>query len=465
MSVNTAQSPPVADSPSTGPSTGSGQRIASVSARLGSDQGGYHVLMIAPTSFFADYGCHVRILEEARVLRKLGHNVTVVTYHSGNDVAGLDIERTTPIPWWRDAVVGSSPHKIAYDILLSFKVLRVAWRRRPDVIHGHLHEGALIGWPLSLLGRVPLVFDFQGSLTSEMVDHRFLRQDGPFFGPMRRLEEFINRLPATIITSSEHAARLCVDEYGCRPECVEPIPDAVNPDVFRPGLLSEAERRARKEALGIPPDRHVVVYLGLLAEYQGTDLLVRAAARLLADHPSTALPFDGAQDKRRGSGPHPDVHFLVMGYPGRHRYQHLAVQLGIADHITLTGRIPYEQAPEMLALGDVAVAPKLSATEGSGKLLNYMAMALPTAAFDTPVSREYLGVDGVYAPRADVDGLALAMRRLLDDPEQAATRGRRLRERAIAKYSWDDSGRRLVEIYERVMAVGTRKNVVGRTCR
>ena len=26
----------------------------------------YKVLMIAPTSFFADYGCHVRILEEAR---------------------------------------------------------------------------------------------------------------------------------------------------------------------------------------------------------------------------------------------------------------------------------------------------------------------------------------------------------------------------------------------------------------
>ena len=28
----------------------------------------YRVLMIAPTSFFADYGCHVRILEEARSL-------------------------------------------------------------------------------------------------------------------------------------------------------------------------------------------------------------------------------------------------------------------------------------------------------------------------------------------------------------------------------------------------------------
>lgn len=419
--------------------------IASAPALSGSDQRRYHVLMIAPTSFFADYGCHVRILEEARVLRKLGHDVTIVTYHSGNDVAGLDIERTMPIPGRRDAVVGSSWHRIIYNVLLPLKALEVTWRRRPDVIHGHLHPGALIGWPLSVLGRVPLVFDFQGSLTSEMVDHHFLRQDGPFFGPMRRLEEFINRLPAAIITSTQHAANLCVATYGCRPEIVHPVPDSVNADVFRPGLLSGAERQACREALGIPSERRVVVYLGLLAGYQGTDLLVRAAVQLLADLP--------------------DVHFLIMGYPGQHRYQHLAEQLGIADHITLTGRIPYEQAPEALALGDIAVAPKLSATEGSGKLLNYMAMALPTAAFDTPVSREYLGADGVYAPPGDVDGFAAAMRQLLNDPEGAAGRGRRLRERALANYSWDDTGRRLVEIYEHTMTIGDQRNVVGRAYR
>lgn len=401
--------------------------------------------MIAPTSFFADYGCHVRILEEARILQKLGHAVTIVTYHSGSDVPGLDIRRTMPIPWRRDAVVGSSPHKLIYDALLSLKVLRVARQCRPDIIHGHLHEGALIGWPVSLLRHVPLVFDFQGSLTSEMVDHQFLRRDGPFFGPMRRLEEFIDRLPAAIITSTEYTASLCVTEYGCRPEVIHPVPDAVNADIFRPGLLSESERRARKAALGIPPDRRVVVYLGLLAEYQGTDLLVRAAARLLAERPN--------------------VHFLIMGYPGPHRYQHLAEQLGIAHHVTLTGRIPYAQAPEMLALGDVAVAPKLSATEGSGKLLNYMAMALPTAAFDTPVNHEYLGPDGVYAPRGDVDGLASAMRRLLDDPERATAIGRRLRERAITCYSWEAAGRRIVEIYEHVMALSRRRDVVGQAHR
>ena len=40
----------------------------------------YNVLMIAPTMFFADYGAHVRILEEATSLRDLGHKVTILAY-------------------------------------------------------------------------------------------------------------------------------------------------------------------------------------------------------------------------------------------------------------------------------------------------------------------------------------------------------------------------------------------------
>ena len=87
-----------------------------------------------------------------------------------------------------------------------------------------------------------------------------------------------------------------------------------------------------------------------------------------------------------------------MGYPGQDRYREAARQMGILDNVTFTGALPYEMAPTYLALGDVAVSPKMSATEGNGKLLNYMAVGLPTVTFDTPVSRELLGDLGLYAP-------------------------------------------------------------------
>ena len=107
-----------------------------------------------------------------------------------------------------------------------------------------------------------------------------------------------------------------------------------------------------------------------------------------------------------------DAHFLIMGYPSVEHYRHVASNLGLDGWVTFTGKVPYEQAPRYLALGDVAVAPKISATEGSGKILNYMAMALPTVAFDTPVAREYLGINGMLAERVDAASVATAVRRL-----------------------------------------------------
>ena len=83
----------------------------------------YRILMIAPTSFFSDYGGHIRILEEARILRKSGQTVKIVTYYKGRDVDGLDIVRTPPTPWRADYEVGSSRHKFAFDVLLSWTSL------------------------------------------------------------------------------------------------------------------------------------------------------------------------------------------------------------------------------------------------------------------------------------------------------------------------------------------------------
>jgi glycosyltransferase involved in cell wall biosynthesis len=393
----------------------------------------YAVLMIAPTSFFSDYGCSVRILEEARALQRLGHQVTVCTYSKGSDLDNFDIRRTPSIPFREQHEVGSSLHKIAFDFLLFWTVLLAALRRRPDVIHAHMHEGALIGRVVGWLLRIPMVFDFQGSLTGEMVDHKFLRQESLFYRFLYWLETRIDRVSPLILTSSRNAQRLLVEEFGCRPEQVRTLSDCVDPVVFYPAKDGErsalAERRA---SLGIPASRKIVAYLGLLAEYQGTDALLRAAARLLAQRE--------------------DVHFLIMGFPAVDHYQFLARELGIADHTTFTGKIPYAQARDFLVLGDVAVAPKLSLSEGSGKILNYMAMGLPTVAFETPVSREYLGDEGIYAKAGDADSLAEA---LLSSLSEAADprRGLALRSMASEAYSWDRAVKTILQAYESVCQV------------
>lgn len=390
------------------------------------------ILMVAPTMFFADYGCHVRILEESVTLRALGHQLRILAYPNGRDIADLPVRRGPGVPFNYRIVVGSSRHKLYLDAMLALTGLREVIGHRPELIHAHLHEGALLGKTWSALRRVPLVFDFQGSLTSEMIDHHFLRRESPFYRPLRWLEEVIDSWPAAILTSSLHAADLLVREFHCPHDKVFPVPDCVNTHTFRPveSVADAAERLTLRRSLGIPDDRVLVVYLGLLAEYQGTGLLLQAAREVLRHRH--------------------DVHFLIMGYPGEAMYSQMAADLGIAPWCTFTGRLPYEQAPAFLRLGDLAVAPKLSATEGSGKLLNYMAAALPTVAFDAAVSREYLGDWGVYAPQRDAQGFASALLTLLNTPHEWPILGAALRRRAQERFSWEQAGRMVSEIYDLV---------------
>ncbi|MBN1483359.1 MAG: glycosyltransferase family 4 protein [Chloroflexia bacterium] len=395
----------------------------------------YKVLMIAPTSFFADYGCHVRILEETLHLQELGHRVAICTYHNGDDLPGLEIYRSWGVPWIKRAVVGSSRHKLYLDAMLGLRTLEVALRWRPDVIHAHLHEGALIGVIVGRLLGLPVLFDFQGSMTREMVDHNFLDPAGLWYRPLCRLERKINTWPQALVTSSYNAALFLREEFAFPDKGLFTVPDGVSTDRFRPldELLGWPEKRAQlRSRMGIPADSPVVIYLGLLAPYQGIDVLLEAAQGVLRERPET--------------------YFLVMGYPGVDRYAALARSLGILERVLLPGRIRYTGAHRLLALGDVAVAPKMSTTEGSGKIINYMAMGLPVVTFDTPVSREILGELGLYAEYGSAESLARCLLEQLQRPEQGRRLGEQLRQKAVAEFSWSQRIHDVVALYRQIGA-------------
>ncbi|HEX5690769.1 MAG TPA: glycosyltransferase family 4 protein [Roseiflexaceae bacterium] len=392
------------------------------------------ILMIAPTSFFADYGGHIRILEEARALQKRGHQLTIATYHNGDDLPGLDIRRSWDVPWIKRALVGSSRHKLYLDVALSYCALQTALRVRPNLIHAHMHEGALMGSAIKRILKVPMVFDFQGSLTSEMVDHGFLNADGRLYRPLRAFERLINLQADALITSTANAAELLQRDFGFPAARLHVVNDRVDTDRHQPFDGSpewRAERERLRAELGIPPGRRIVAYLGLLASYQGVNLLMESARLLLQQLP--------------------DVHFLIMGYPDVPSYQRLAESLGIAENVTLPGRILYKDTHAYLSLGDVAVAPKMSATEGSGKIPLYMSMALPTITFDTPVSREYLADTGIYAQFGSAEDLASKLRIALEQPAWAAALGRAARARALRELSWDQAARQIEAIYADVL--------------
>jgi len=105
------------------------------------------------------------------------------------------------------------------------------------------------------------------------------------FGPA---ESWLTRIPDRIVSSSTRFAEELAARHPRAPR-VSLLADAVDTERFRPGLGSVPLRTE----LGIPADRRVIVFLGVLTRYQGVDHLLAAAREILA---------------RRD-----DAHFLVMG--------------------------------------------------------------------------------------------------------------------------------------------------------
>lgn len=379
------------------------------------------ILTIAPTPYFSDRGCHVRIYEEARALVRSGHQVTICTYHLGRDMAELPTVRIPLIPWYKKHSAGPSWHKPFLDLLLFFKAWQLARKFNPQIIHAHLHEGAFIGRFLKPLLGIPLVFDCQGSLTGELLEHRFIEPGSLMYRVFLRLERWINDGADRILTSSGPTAELLKTRFLLSHDKVMVALDGVDIVDFAPATASD---RLRVE-LGLPAGRPVVVFLGAMSEQQGVDLLLEAIVRI----------------KENGT----NAHFLLMGYPDG-TYRAKAVSLGIGESVTFTGKIEYSQASQYLNLGSIAVSAKISTTEANGKLFNYMACGLATVVFDSPVNREILGKAGVYAKFGDSCDLADQVAGLLTDPSRCRALGEELRRKAVAEYSWAANARLITNV-------------------
>ena len=387
------------------------------------------VLVIAPTPFFGDRGCHVRIYEQVKTLTTLGANALVVTYAAGDDV-DVPIRRAPTVPGVGGRPLGPSLGRPLLDAALLVAAIKAVREFDPHILHCHLHEGVAIGSVLRLLFGRPVVADLQGSLAEELIDHGFLPVSGVLTVAVRSLEARLVRLPDHVLVSSS-AGETWLRDQGVQPSRVSVLEDGVDLPSFPP----TAPPPALVSRLGLGGKR-VVVFLGVLTEYQGIDDLLSAAAEVTRQVP--------------------DSHFLVMGYPNENYYREKARAMGLEPVVTFPGRIPYHEAVEWLALGDVAVSPKQSLTEANGKLLTYMACRLPIVATDTPVNRDILGELGRYVPVGDSVALARSLVEILGDDATRVTLGQALRNRAETRFAWPALGRRLLDLYAGVRASARR---------
>jgi len=388
----------------------------------------YRVLAVGPTAFFSDRGCHIRIYEEARSLESLGVRVRVLSYSAGEHPGGIDLARSGRWVRLKKLDAGPSVKKPLADLSLLYALRREIKEFKPDILHCHLHEGAFIGLLGAIGAGIPVVLDYQGSLSGELSEHNRLFGFSPIFAGIKKFESWINSKVDKILLNCEALKK----ELGTGKDKAVVVGDGVDIERFSPRTGDSGLR----SGLGLKPGIPVIVYLGLLNQYQGLDLLLESVRRL----------------KERGAR----FQVLIMGYP-LGDYPMRAKQMGLEEVVKFVGRVNYFEAEKWLSLGDIAVAPKVARSESNGKVLNYLAMGLPVVCFDREVNQELAGDCAEYVGyvNEDMDGnaerLAGGIERLLEDEKRRRELSAQGRIRAERFFSWDKIGERIMSAYQELL--------------
>lgn len=389
------------------------------------------ILVVAPTPFFSDRGTHIRILEEALALEKRGHDVMIATYHIGADISEhistrIQVRRIRRLLfWYKKLEAGPDWQKLFLDLMLIRKTFFLARTWKPDIIHGHLHEGVLIGWIVQKVlfwRKMKLVADFHGSLTKEMVSHSYLhtRWLQRFF---EMVEHWINVLGDKAVASSwDNVATINTVRQG---NPAELLIDGTRLAMFD-GLPEKAQIR---NTYHIPENRVVITYTGALIPNKGIHVLLEAVPLVCNRYP--------------------EAHFVIAGFP-LSRMTDTIQYSAHKERVTFISPLSYFTLPAVLKMSDIGVDPKGSETrQASGKMLQYMGAGLPVICFDTQNNREYLGEGGAYVQEATPVGLADAIGKLIVSSDLRAEKGTMNRKRA-EMFSWERSAKQLEEIYQKL---------------
>lgn len=379
------------------------------------------IQVVIPNPFFTDRGSCIRILGQIKYFHKQQHKVLALSYHSGRKVPGVHHRRTIWMPGYGAERTGASLSRLYIDAVLLLKSIVTNLRFRPDVIHGHLHEGALIGIISSWFRKTFVVLDAEGSLSGELRDRAGIKSR-LLLGLIARIERWIIEHVDCVVVSSPIVAADMQKRFGVKPDRINVVPDGIDSDRFAHAASPELRRQ-----LEIPDGKRIVVYAGVLNCFYGIDCLIEAAA--VVNRQVT------------------DVHFLIIGYPDVEKYRFMAKERGIEASCTFTGKVIYEEMPRYLALGTLAVAPKLKGTEGTLKLSHYMGAGLPIVAFDNIAHREILGEHGIYAASGDAGSLADALITALRRSDLSET-GKKLKEKVVRDYSLDTINGSLERLFE-----------------
>ena len=295
------------------------------------------------------------------------------------------------------------------------------------LVHSHYWTSA--GPGLRLAERLGVPHVFTGHTMAAIKEHA---GGAPEPDARKSAEADAARRSHAVVTFSEDESALLRRLLRLAPDRLHAVPMGVDPALFRPKPRADA-----RAALGIRQDARVVLCVGRIEPYKGTDVLVRALSCF----------HDGR-----------DVRLLVVGGveegPGVEWLLRLARSRGLSDLLDWRPAAPQHEMAAYYAAADVCAVPSLHETFGLAAL-EAMACGVPVVASDAGGLRELVrhGETGLLCPPGNAAALAEALDAVLSDPPRAARMGEAGALRA-GLFTWDTSAARLAAVYAGAASVG-----------
>ncbi len=269
------------------------------------------------------------------------------------------------------------------------------------------------------------VFD-QHDLVPELYLSRFGRGEDLLYRAVCALERWTYHSADIVLATNESYRATAVGRGGKRPGDVFVVRSAPQSDRFRP-VPPEPELKRGKP--------HLLCYLGVMGPQDGVDYALRALAELRDELGRT------------------DWHAVFVGSGDAFDAMvALSRELGLAEQVEFTGRVPDADLVRYLSTADVCLSPDprnpLNDVSTMNKVLEYMAMGRAIVSFDLVEARVSAGEAAVYAPADDEAAFARLIGELLDDPDRRERMGKTGQERIGGELSWRHSQAQLLAAYD-----------------
>lgn len=275
-------------------------------------------------------------------LEKKGHTVYVVTVN--NSSIKYDYKEESHILKIPGVPIGLYDYRLSR--IYPLKVINIMKSWNLDVIHSHTELGiGILARIFAKQFNIPLVHTYH----TIYEDYTHYVNHGYFEKPSKKIVEHLTKFycdttAKEIIVPTNKTYKLLKDKYKIEKN-IHIVPTGIEVDRFFLENIDLKLLTSLRRKLNLTKKEQVIIFVGRLAKEKNVEFLLEAQKKLIQENNNIKL-------------------IIVGDGPDKEKYEDIAVNLKISDHVIFTGKIPWDEIQYYYHLSDFFVTASRSETQG-----------------------------------------------------------------------------------------------------